>query len=437
MNSKITRRGFLSAASIAAAPLIVPSTMFGQNAPSNRINIGCIGVRSMGHANINSFINFPDCRIAALCDVDSNVLSEREGQINDYYDNTDCKCFSDYREMLELEELDAVIIATPDHWHAPIAITAARKGLDIYGEKPVTHTHAEGKKLGEVALQEKIIWQTGSWQRSQHHWRRSVEIARNGLLGEIKFAEVGLPSGEPFPPKNDAFEIPENLNYDMWCGPSPVIEYHPQRTHYEWRWHYNFGAGQMLDWIGHHNDILHWMMELEHTSPIEVNMVDYRRPQDQSVWNAAWRYEYHCTYQNGFRSRITNSARQGVTLFGSEGWLHVNRGGLDASNPEWLKDDFDPGPVKAYKSENHSRNFLDCIKSREKTITPVEIAHRSATPGHLALISQEVGKPIKFDPETQEILDNEDATKLLKQQGDKMPWMPWRTDWCEDYLLEG
>lgn len=432
----MTRRNFLAATGLAAAPLIVPSTMFGQNAPSNRINIGCIGLRSMGHSNINSFINLPECRITALCDVDSNILAEREGQINDFYDNEDCKCYSDYRELLEQEDLDAVMIATPDHWHAPIAIMAARKGLDIYCEKPVTHTHAEGKLLTSVALEEGTIWQTGSWQRSQGHWRRSVEIARNGWLGEIKYAEVGLPSGDPFPPENGEFEVPDHLNYDMWCGPSPMPDYHPRRVHWDWRWHYHFGAGQMMDWIGHHNDILHWIMDLEHTSPVEVEMNDHQAPQDQSVWNAAWRYEFHCRYANGFRTRVTNRARQGVTVYGSEGWLHVNRGGLEASNPEWLNADFDLGPIKAYESNNHHSNFLESVKSREKTITPVEVSHRSITPGHLALIAAEVGEKINFDPDTQEIIDNDAATKLIKQQGDKMPWKPWRTDWCEAYLLE-
>ncbi len=432
----MTRRNFLAATGLAAAPLIVPSSVFGQNAPSNRLNIGCIGVRSMGHANINQSINFPDVRIAALCDIDSHLLAERMGQIHAHYDNEDCRGYSDYRELLEQEDLDIVIIATPDHWHAPIGIAAARKGLDVYGEKPLTHTHAEGKKLVAVTQEEGTIWQTGSQQRSQGHFRRAAEIAQSGVLGDITFAEVGLPSGHIYPPADGDFDVPDHIDYDMWCGPSPMIKFHPQRLHWDWRWHYHFGAGQMMDWIGHHNDIMHWMMGLENTSPVEVQMTEYDRPQDQSVWNAAFRYEYYCTYANGLRSRVTNRARRGVTLFGSEGWINVSRSGLETSNPAWADSNYDLGEVDVYRSDNHWRNFLDCVKSRETPIAPPEVAHRSATPGHLALISAEVGSAVKFDPETEEIVDNEDAAKLLRQEGDKMPWKPWRTDWCEDYLRE-
>ncbi len=431
-----SRRQFLATAAAAAAPLILTRGASGESAPSSRINLACIGIRSMGNGNMNAAMSHSDCRVAAVCDVDEEYLERRRNEVNARYENEDCKAFTDYHELLEMDGLDAVMIATPDHWHAPIAIAAARKGLDIYCEKPITHTHAEGKKLVSVVEEEGVVWQTGSQQRSEYRFRRPVEIVRNGLLGDVQEAEVGLPSGNPFPPDPGDFDPPGHVDYDQWCGPSPVLPYHPGRFHGSWRWHYHYGGGQLQDWIGHHNDILHWMLDMDGSGPTEVEIAQFDQPQDQEVWNAAWRYEGFCRYPNGVRTRITNRARQGVTVYGTEGWLHVSRSGYAMSRPEWYDRDFDPGPEKVYESNNHWRNFLDCVKSREPAIAPAEAAHRATTPGHLMLIAAHLGQRLVWEPDTEQIIDNEEASKLLAQQGDVMPWMPWRTDWCEDYLNE-
>ncbi len=437
MSNKLSRRGFLTAAGVAAAaPMILPSTAYGRTAPSKRINMGCIGIRSMGDANLSNFIKKDDCRIVALCDLDDNILAERTAKVNDYYGNRDCKTYTDYRELLDRRDIDAVMIATPDHWHAAIAIAAARAGKDIYCEKPITHTHAEGKMLVDEVNRLGRIWQTGSWQRSQFPWRRAVDVVRNGLLGEVTYAEVGLPSGNPYPPANGGFLVPKTIHYDRWCGPAPMLPYHPKRHHFNWRWNHHYGGGQMMDWMGHHNDILHWMLDEEHGGPVEVHTVDFRQPQEREVWDGAWKYEVLCTYASGVKTRITNRTRQGVTVYGTDGWLFISRGEFITSNPAWTNPEFNPGPFKAYESNDHWRNFLDSVKSRKRAVTTAEISHRSVTPGHLAMISAEVGAALKWDPAAEEIIGNEAATKLIKQQGDKAPWKPWRDDWCELYLTE-
>ncbi len=434
MTNEVDRRQFLSTSTAAVAPLIAPSSIFGPSAPSNRITLGCIGLRGMGNYNIQEFLKFDDCRIVVLCDVDREVLENSVAAINDFYGNTDCRSCADYRELLARADIDAVLIATPDHWHAPIGIAAARAGKDIYCEKPITHTHAEGKKLVAEVREHERIWQTGSWQRSQWPFRQAAEVVRNGLLGQIKHIEIGLPSGEPFPPDNGDFTPPATVDYDMWCGPSPVLPFHPQRFHGNWRWNYAYGGGQLMDWIGHHNDVAHWALGEDLGGPIAVEMDEFRRPLHAEVWDAAWRYGMTCTYKSGVVTRITNRARQGITFYGSDGWLHISRAGLQASREEWTREGFEAGSVKLAKSDNHWRNFLDSVKSRQPTVTPAEIAHRSITPGHLGMIAAEIGARIEWDPEKEQIIDNEAAAKLLNQQGDKMPWLPWREQWAEPLL---
>lgn len=437
MSNHISRRSFLAASGAAVvAPMILSSRNQSAYAANDRINIGCIGTRSMGRPNMRNFMGVDGCRVVAICDLDQDVLQETANEVITRYENKDVKTYSDYRELLDRRDIDAVMIATPDHWHAPIAITAARAGKDIYCEKPVTHTHAEGKKLVSVVQENGRIWQTGSWQRSVPHFHRAAEIIRNGHIGELQYAEVILPRGSAYPPANGEFLPPENIDYGFWCGPSPMMPFHPNRLHWDWRWHYNFGGGQMMDWFGHHYDIFAWATERELTGPTSVHTTYFERPQDQSVWNAAWGYDVQCVYEDGLRVRVHEGSRFGVAFYGSEGWLFVNRGGAEGSNPAWFAEGFDPGPKKAYKSTNHIQNFVDSVRSRKRAITTVEISHRSITPGHLGLISAEVGRPIKWDPVNEEIIDDEDATKLIKQRGDKMPWMPWRTEFCKDYLNE-
>ena len=221
----------------------------------------------------------------------------------------------------------------------------------------------------------------------------------------------------------------------MWIGPSQMMPYMKQRLHWDWRWNYNTGGGQLMDWIGHHNDIAHWGMGEDLGGPTLVEAGDFVTPQKKDVWDAAWQYEIKCTYASGVTTRISNNNRMGVTFFGSEGWVFVNRSGFAASKPEWTKRGFNPGSVEVYRSDNHEKNFLDCVISRKPTITPVEVSHRSITPGHIAMAMVAVGRRIKvrWDPKTQQTT-NEQVMKLLRQEGDEIPWKPWRKKWAGPLL---
>jgi len=431
-----TRRQFLAAAATTVAvPMILPASVFGQNAPSQQITMGCIGVRGMGGGNMKNFYRRANCRVVAVCDVDGEVLKNKTQEVNKHYGNTDCKAYGDYREVVSRQDIDAVMIGTPDHWHAAIAIAAARSGKDIYCEKPVTHTFAEGEMLVKTVHRHQRIWQTGSWQRSVGNFRQAVAIVRNGLIGELRHVEVGLPTGHVNPPKATKQTPPSHLDYDMWIGPSQMMPYMKERLHWDWRWNYNTGGGQMMDWIGHHNDIAHWGMGEDLGGPTLIEAGGFSTPQDTSVWDGAWQYEFKCTYASGVTSRISNKNRMGVLFLGSEGWVYVNRGGFSASNPAWTKRDFNPGNAEVYRSDDHQGNFLDCVKSRKPTITPVEVSHRSIVPGHIAMAMNAAGRGLKirWNPKTQST-SNEKVMKLLRQEGSERPWKPFRKKWAEPLL---
>lgn len=429
-----------AAVAAAAAPMIVPSSVFGRNAPSNRITMGCIGVRGRGGANMRYFMGMDDVQVVAVCDVDKAVLQQRSDEVDKHNGDDSagggCGRYTDYRELLDHPDMDVVSIGTPDHWHATIAISAARKGKDIYCEKPVTHTFLEGDKLEKVVNEHNRIWQTGSQQRSAWNFRRAVAIVRNKLIGELQHVEVGLPTGHAFPPEAQPQTPPDHLDYDQWVGPSDKLPYMSQRVHGNWRWNYYAGGGQLMDWIGHHNDIAHWGMGEDVGGPVVVDPVRFDFPRDDNLWNAAYLYEIRCNYASGVTTRIASLNRGGVLFLGSDGWVWVDRGGLEASQPEWTKRDFNPGPAEVYASDDHHRNFVECVKSRRKTITPIEVSHRSIIPGHLALIGAALGRrhKIRWDPQAGRIINDDPATKLLMQEGDRNPWKPWRKEYAQPLL---
>jgi len=427
-----TRRQFLAkATTTVAVPMILPSGLLGQNAPSKQITMGCIGVRGMGGGNMKNFYNRANCRVVAVCDVDGGVLKQKTDEVDKHYGNTDCKSYRDYREVVTRPDIDAIMIGTPDHWHAAIAIAAVRNGKDVYCEKPVTHTFAEGEMLVEEVHKHKRIWQTGSWQRSVWNFRQAVAIVRNGLIGELQHVEVGLPTGHAYPPQVQAQTPPSDLDYDMWIGPSQMMPYMKERLHGNWRWNYNTGGGQMMDWIGHHNDIAHWGIGEDLGGPTLIEAGDFTPPERTDVWDAAFQYEFMCTYASGVTSRVSNKNRMGVLFLGSEGWVYANRGGFSASNPAWTQREFNPGNVDVYRSDDHQGNFLDCVQSRKTTITPVEVSHRSIVPGHIAMAMHAAGRRLKvrWDPKTN-TTSNEKVMKLLRQEGDQGPWKPWRKKWA-------
>lgn len=454
-HSSLTRRSFIKAAGAAAMLPRAAWSKTGRTAASNRITIGVIGWGMIGPDNTHAFLGYDDCQVVAACDLDTHRLQTAVDTINTHYGNKDCKVYHDYRELLARDDVDALMIAIPDHWHAIVAIEAANRKKDIYGEKPLAKTIAEQQAIVKAVEQNNIVWQTGSWQRSLPSFHKAAEIVRNGLIGTVTRVEVGLPGGHrdfagnepaflkklaslPDAPTSPAQVVPGTpawnlavtdpppiLDYETWIGPSQYEPYIECRVHLNWRWNYDTGGGQLMDWIGHHGDIAHWGLGFDLSGPSEVEgHGDF--PPTNAIWNTATKYRIEATY----RKAVTNypgdvamtiaggypEIKSGTKWIGTDGWVWVDRAGFDASNPAWVKIDSlseDQRKIKLYESSEHRRNFLDCVKSRKPTIAPVQVAHHSTIPGHLGLISMLVGRKVQWDVEKEEIVNDPAAGALL------------------------
>jgi predicted dehydrogenase len=434
-STKFSRRHFLALTGAAiAAPNFIPASALGRagsTAPSERVVMGMIGCGWQGGSNMGGFLGNSACQVVAVCDVDKNHLQGAKNTVDKKYNNQDCKTYSDFRELCARKDIDGVMLALPDHWHALVAVEAANHGKDIYGEKPLARTIAEQQAIVKAVQKNKRIWQTGSWQRSERHFHYASEIVRNGLIGKIKRVEVGLPAGHSdfaqTKGKNQATTPPPELDWETWIGPSKMEPYIESRVHKNWRWNYNTGGGQLLDWIGHHCDIAHWGMDCDRSGPSEVEGKGEFPPAD-AVWNTCTKYRINAKYPNDIEMVIAgghSDIKSGTKWIGSEGWVWVDRGNAVDASDEKLKDTRklpdNLRKVKLYESSNHIGNFLDCVKSRQPTITPVETAHHSAIPGHLGLIAMLVGHGIKWDVKKEVIVGDKEASKLLTRPFRK-PW---------------
>lgn len=440
-----SRREFLQTAiGSAVAPLLLTNGASGAGAvsPSERIALGVIGLGSRGFNLIQDLLQQPDAQIVAICDVDELHYRDRQwgqgraygrtparqlierayGQSKSGRDFRGLRVYDDFRELCRRDDLDAVVVATPDHWHALCALTALRAGLDIYCEKPVTHTFREGQVLYREVAEREAVFQTGSQQRSDPLFRRAVELVLNGHLGDLQRVEVGLPPGYDSPQgETTVKEPPEHLDYDMWCGPAPRLPYMRARHHRWWRGHRAFGGGVLMDWIGHHNDIAHWALGMDRLGPTRVEAVDWTFP-DTDVYDTPHEYTIQCAYPGGITTRISCRNPMGARFVGDAGWVSVRRGRLEASDPRWTESSFHPGSIAAAESPGHMRNFLDCVKSRKECVAPAEVAHRSITPGHLGYVSHALGRPLSWDAERERIVDDAGATRLLEDLQYRAPW---------------
>jgi predicted dehydrogenase len=436
-SSRISRRHFLAVTGAAiAAPTIIPASALGAEgrpAPSNRITMGVVGWGMQGPGNTGNFMNQPDCQVVATCNIDKKHLEASVNTINGRYKNQDCKTYHDYREMMARTDIDAVMLAVPDHWHELIATEAAKNKKDIYGEKPLARTIAEQQAIVKAVQANKRIWQTGSWQRSEKNFHYGAEIVRSGLIGKVTRVEVGLPSGHAdFAKTKDKMAVtqpPAELDYEFWIGPSKMMPYIEGRVHMNWRWNYNTGGGQLLDWIGHHCDIAHWGLgNDDKIGPVEVEGTGEFPPVD-AIWNTCTKYRITAKYPADITMIIAGGhpdIRGGTKWIGTDGWVWVDRGNaFESSNKEW--EDTRSLPEEKRKEKltftkgGHYRNFLDSVKSRQPAVAPVEVAHHSAIPGHLGLIAMLAGRKIKWDPEKEIILGDAEASKLLTR--------PYRAPW--------
>lgn len=442
---QLTRRSFLQTSALAAAPLIIPAAVLGRGrpAPSERIRVGLVGCGGRGLQLLRDFQAVADCDLVAVCDVHRlhhrdlpdgkgpfYGLETAQSLVNFHHTKQKkggaafkCLASPDFRELCESDDIDAIIVATPDHWHAKVALEAIRHGKDVYCEKPVTHTFAEGQALIRAVKEHETVFQVGSQQRSEAPFRKAVEIVRNGHLGKVTRVEVGLPPGYAEPQGDTTItDPPEGLDYDFWCGPSPVLPYMRARHHRWWRGHRAYGGGVLMDWIGHHNDIAQWGLGLERTGPTIVETVDWKYP-STDVYNTPSEYTIRSQYTGDIEIVVSSKHPIGTKWIGDGGWLYVTRGKTLASNPAWLKDDFSPGEWRLEPPpESHAHNFVASIRSRAECTAPLEIAHRSITPGHLAYVSAAVGGPVTWDPATETITTSADADQLLKFHDYRGQW---------------
>ncbi len=439
------RRTFLKAAGTAVSfPMVIPASALGKDgrpAPSERITIGAIGLGAMGTGDLNNHMNEPVSQVVAVCDVHrKHNRDKREGEgrygwepakakVEQYYARNQesgkysgCDAYTDFRELCARKDIDAVIVATPDHWHARITLEALRNGKDVYCEKPVTHLFAEGQAVYKEVAKRKAIFQTGSQQRSDQRFRHCAELVMNGHLGKVTKVEVGLPRGKELPGIPVVETVPEGLDYDFWCGPSKLRPYHFDTHHRNWRWVLDYGGGQLMDWIGHHNDCAHWGLGLDKSGPILVEASGFTFPKEKGLWEAPLDYTVRSQFAEGVEIVISNSNKMGVKYIGEDGWVHVSRGQHDASDRRWLPLKFETGSKKAYLSNHHARNFLECVKSRQETVCPAETAHRSITPGHLGYVSHFLGRPLKWDPVKEEVIGDSEADRMLKAVDYREPW---------------
>jgi len=420
----MTRRDFfrrtVGVGAMMAFPAIVPSSVFGANAPSNRIVMGAIGVGSQGTGDMRGFLSKSEVQMVAVCDVEKAHRDRAKQLCDDKYDNGDCTSYLDFRELIGRGDLDAVMLAMPDHWHAIPAIAAARAGLDIHGQKPFARSIREGRAMCDTVHRYGRVWQTGSQQRSDYKFRRACELVRNGRIGKILKIEVGLPTGGGTDVKAVA-QVPEGLDWNFWLGPAPYVPYRGV-LHWNWRWIMDYSGGQLTDWAGHHIDIAHWGMGWDYTGPVEIEgRGNY--PQD-GIYNVPTEYRFNCTYANGIVMTVANNQQltQGAKWYGEKGWIHVSRGGLTASNEKILKEEIGPNEIRLVDSRDHKQNFLDCVKSRKLTICPAEVGLRSISVALLGEIAMLTGRKIKWNPDTEEITGDSEASALLGRSY-REPWV--------------
>ncbi len=429
------RRQFLKSLPVAAAgvagfPMIVRGSALGLSgavAPSNRIVMAGVGFGMMGPPNMQAFLGKEDVQWVAVCDLDKDHLARAKATVDGKYGNSDCATYSGFEDLLLRRDVDAVSLAVPDHWHALLAIASARAGWDIYGEKPFSHSLREGRAMCDAVKRYGRVWQTGSWQRSVEKFRPACELVRNGRIGRVVRVEVGLPEGHYDFAKTfgqeDITPPPPELDYERWVGPAPYAPYCKARVHMNWRWNMDFGGGQLMDWIGHHGDIAHWGMGWDLTGPVEVE--GRGEFPTSGIYNSALRYRVTATYADGTPMVIAgghSDIRSGTKWIGEYGWVHVDRGKFETYPQELVNEVIGPNEIRLHKSTDHYQDFLDCVRSRALTITPAEVAHRSASVGHLSVIAIELERKIRWDPAAETILDDPEAERLLSRAYRK-PWV--------------
>jgi len=447
---RINRRDFVKVSSAAtlgaiAFPYVVSSSALGKGGrppASERIVMGCIGLGGMGSNNMNVFMSKPEVQIVAVCDVHESYNDGNTGRApakaraeQHYADQAGkgayrgCTAYADFRNLLQREDLDAVCIATPDHWHALTSIAAAEAGLDIYCEKPLANSVAEGRAICEAVKRNNVILQTGSHERSNPKGRFACELVRNGRIGKLHTIRINLPCSDSHHKDAMSFTtipapepIPAGLDWDMWLGHTPVEPYTPRRCHFWWRFILAYGGGEMTDRGAHIIDIGQLGNGTDDTGPIEIEATGTHST--TGLYDAFFDYRFVNRYANGVELIGEAKDPRGLKFEGDKGsiFIHIHGCDLEAEPASLLDEEIGDNEIQLGRTEGHHQNFLDCVRSRQQPFAAAEIGHRTATICHLNNIAMLVGRSLKWDPKTETIEDDDEANEMLtpKMRG------PWR-----------
>lgn len=450
----MNRRSFIKASvAVLGFPSLIPASALGRAgrpAPSERITLGFIGYGTQGRYNASNFLQDDRVQAVAVCDCnrESKLYGYSSGEpggrdygtrtVNEHYAKKSgrptykgCAPFVDFRELLETPGLDAVMICTPDHWHAVMTIAAMRKGLHVYCQKPLSLSIAEGRAMSDAAKESGVIFQTGSQQRSDTYFKMAVEFVRNNRLGKIHKVEIGLPKAwHKFYGRTGAlasFEpcaVPDGLDYELWTGPSPMRPYCPALQPLSWRSNYDFAGGVLTDWGAHHSDIVQWAFDKDLSGPTSIeNIKAVEMPPAGNVFNVAKGFSYDFVYPGGARVTVNNDLEIGIRFYGeNDRSLFVTRGSIKTNPAELIHEKIKENEIRVYASRAHERNFIDCIYSGQPTVAPCEVGHRSNTIGALAVIGLRLGHTtLKWDPVAEKIIGNDAANAMLSRSM-RAPW---------------
>jgi predicted dehydrogenase len=421
----LTRRELLAsgaalAAGAAAAPYMLTGRALGaesQPAASERTVLGFIGAGIRGGQLLDDFKKLPEVQVAAVAEVyalnrDKFIAKAGAG----------CKGYNDYRDLLARPDIDGVVIATPEHWHALNAIHACRAGKDVYCEKPLSHSIHEARQMADAARRYGTVFQTGSQQRSDDRFRRAAEYVLSGRIGKLEWVRTELPVGKTCGWDPDE-PVPAGLDWELWLGPAPFAKFNPRRFLYDFRFFYDYAGGQMTNWGQHHNDIAQWAIGASYSGPVKTEPLAADFPTD-GLFETAISCRVKHTYASGVVLFTSCNGGNDIHLQGSEGWIKVNRSRIQASAPAIIDEPLGIKDVHLRQSPGHAKDWLECMRTRRSPIADAEVGCRSATVCHLGNIAIRTGKTVAWDP-AKEVVTNDDSLNRWLSRPYRSPWKLW------------
>lgn len=424
-NRQISRRRFLRRSAKAtlalSIPAWLPSGVHGAAAPSERITIGCIGMGGHGvRRNLSLLLQQKDARVVAVCDVFKDRWARARATVDERYESKGCDGYSDFRRIIDREDIDAVMISTPDHWHVLMSVLAIRAGKDVICEKP-TLTVEEGRILSDTVKSHKAVFQMSTEDRSMPCYHHMAQVVRNGLIGDVKAVRVQLPAGQRFP-NEDPLPVPKGLHYDLWLGPAPYAPYTANRTKPQhWRHIWDYSGGKFSDWGMHQLDTVQWALDVERTGPVEV--AGEGTVNEGSMYNTFIEYKVRYRYATGVEVHVA-SGGTGLRFEGTDGWIGNKRfgGRVESSKDELVRWKPAKGDIHLYiNPRGEHRDFLDCVKSRKDPYFPAEIGHRCASLLHIGNISMRLGRKLRWNPQKESFVDAAEANAMCSRPMRK-PW---------------